>query len=185
MTKFNGQDSSRSLRLSSRGRASEVGYFVTVCVKGRRCVLGSVVKGSVRLTPPGSAVERAWRNIPERFPQVSLDEYVVMPERVHGIIVIGRRAGFAGIVEDTPRINGGLKVIRRMSAVSPEAGLLRVIVDSFKSVSGKTVRRAFDPSFAWEPEDDELAIRDESDLACAREYIFNDPLQWGADEMNT
>ncbi|MFH0922389.1 MAG: hypothetical protein V1913_18745 [Fibrobacterota bacterium] len=102
MPKYKGPYRSRSLRLSSGDYAPAGGYFVTVCVKDKRCVFGDVADDAVRLTPSGEAAEACWRAIPEHFPDVSLDEFVVMPDHVHGIIVIERRAA-AGAEERVGR----------------------------------------------------------------------------------
>ena len=63
-------------------------YFVTVCTRNRELLFGDIVNGTMRLNDTGRAVQQCWDEIPRHFPQVTLDAYVVMPNHVHGIVVI-------------------------------------------------------------------------------------------------
>lgn len=63
-------------------------YFVTICTYHRECPLGDIVDGDVRLNEAGETVRRCWEDIPHHFPLVQLDAMVIMPNHVHGIIVI-------------------------------------------------------------------------------------------------
>ena len=64
------------------------GYYVTIVTRGREPVLGAVVAGSVALSIPGVTAQKAWRDLPQHFANVRLDEFVIMPNHVHGIIMI-------------------------------------------------------------------------------------------------
>jgi putative transposase len=63
-------------------------YFVTICTQHRQCVLGEIVEGSVRLSPAGLIVEEEWRRTATVRPDVRLDEFAVMPNHVHAIVVL-------------------------------------------------------------------------------------------------
>lgn len=63
-------------------------YFVTVCVQDKRCFLGNVVDNGVALSSVGECVYQSLNQIPERFESVGLDEFVIMPNHVHAIIII-------------------------------------------------------------------------------------------------
>jgi REP element-mobilizing transposase RayT len=68
---------------------SEAGaYFVTVCAQNRECLFGDVVDGEMRLNDAGQMVQNIWNDLPARYPDVETDEFVVMPNHLHGIIVI-------------------------------------------------------------------------------------------------
>lgn len=77
-----------SIRMKSYDYASEGAYFVTVCTQHRERLLGDVVNGEMKLNPCGKIVVDCWKAIPDHFDCVSLDEFVVMPNHVHGIIWI-------------------------------------------------------------------------------------------------
>ena len=81
----------RSIRLPDHDYRSAGAYFVTICVHGWECLLGEVVDGEMRLSQFGQVVSHYWQRIPDHVAHVALDEWVVMPNHVHGIIVIAGR----------------------------------------------------------------------------------------------
>ena len=83
----------RSIRLRGYDYAAFGTYFVTLCAHQRECLFGSIADGESCLNDAGLVMERLWLKLPERFPDVVLDEYVVMPNHFHGIIVISDRRG--------------------------------------------------------------------------------------------
>ena len=77
-----------TIRLPGYDYAQAGGYFVTIVTQGRECALGTVEDGNVILSNPGHAVAATWNQIPQHFSNVVLDEFVIMPNHVHGIILI-------------------------------------------------------------------------------------------------
>ena len=87
-----------SLRLPDFDYSQEGAYFITICVKGRACLFGNVVDNMVNLNEYGKSVAATWNDLPRYNPVIKLDAFTVMPNHVHGIIVIaGAKAG-----EETP-----------------------------------------------------------------------------------
>lgn len=78
----------RSIRLRHYDYASEGAYFVTICAQNRECLYGEVFNGEMVLNDAGRVVESVWCALPDRFPSIELDAFVVMPNHFHGIIVI-------------------------------------------------------------------------------------------------
>jgi putative transposase len=78
----------RSTHLRARDYSSPGNYFVTLCTQDRRLLFGDVVDGVMRLNDAGRAVESFWNEIPRHFPHAELDEFVIMPNHLHGIIRI-------------------------------------------------------------------------------------------------
>jgi len=78
----------RSIRLKGYDYSQAGAYFVTICTQDRACLFGKVVNGEMRLNDAGRMVLAEWNMLPERFPHVVLDAFVVMPNHVHGIVVI-------------------------------------------------------------------------------------------------
>ena len=78
----------RSIRLKGYDYAQAGAYFVTICTQHRACLFGEVVNGQMQLNDAGRFVEQCWLDIPHHFPHVELEAFVVMPNHVHGIIVI-------------------------------------------------------------------------------------------------
>ena len=77
-----------SARLKGWDYSSNGGYYITICVNNRESVFGEVTNGEMILSDLGNIAGNCWREIPHHFPFVKLDEYVVMPDHVHGIIFI-------------------------------------------------------------------------------------------------
>lgn len=79
----------RSIRLKGFDYTQEGAYFVTICTQNQACLFGDIVNGQMRLNDVGTIADICWRAIPEHFPRVVLDVFVIMPNHVHGIIWIG------------------------------------------------------------------------------------------------
>lgn len=83
----------RSIRLQNYEYSQAGAYFVTICTFQRRATLGHIQNGRVIPTPVGETVVRCWEEIPDHFPNVELDKYVLMPNHLHGIVVIAYAVG--------------------------------------------------------------------------------------------
>src|SRR3712207_4549959 len=84
----NAGDRRRTMRLAGYDYTEPSAYFVTICTQARQCLFGEVVGDSMCLNDAGRMVARWWQAIPTKFRSIELDEYVVMPNHIHGIIVI-------------------------------------------------------------------------------------------------
>src|SRR3989304_10596080 len=73
----------RPLRLPGCDYSREGAYFVTICTRNRECLLGDVMKGKMRLNELGRMVQTMWDGLPERFPSIESDAFVLMPNHVH------------------------------------------------------------------------------------------------------
>ncbi|MCL6512678.1 MAG: hypothetical protein K6U78_18570 [Anaerolineae bacterium] len=78
----------RSIRLRGYDYSQAGAYFVTIVTQNREPLFGEIVNGEMRLNESGACVVRWWEDIPRHFPGVDTDAFVVMPNHVHGIIVI-------------------------------------------------------------------------------------------------
>jgi REP element-mobilizing transposase RayT len=81
----------RSIRLKGYDYASEGIYFVTICTLDKKCLFGEVIDGEMRLNELGKIVRDEWMRTPEIRPDVALDRMVVMPNHLHGIVLIQRK----------------------------------------------------------------------------------------------
>ncbi|NJM95133.1 MAG: transposase, partial [Acaryochloridaceae cyanobacterium CSU_5_19] len=92
MTKprFKGKYRVESIRLPHRDYGANGAYFVTICTQNRRHFFGSVIKGQVKLSAIGQVAQGFWAEIPQHCDPVHVDAYVIMPNHVHGIVVIDR-----------------------------------------------------------------------------------------------
>jgi len=166
----------QSVRLKRYDYSSSGGYFVTICADGKRCLFGSVVNERMVLNEWGAVADRQWQDLPAHHPNVELDYYVVMPNHVHGILLIhGQQPGTAGRAPTFPRTFG--------QAI---AGSLATVVGSYKSGVTRRVNalRTSPDASLWQRNYHEHVIRDEEELAAIRQYIVDNPLKWSVDREN-
>jgi REP-associated tyrosine transposase len=130
-------------------------YFVTICTLWRDRCLGEVAGGEVRLSPYGEIIAREWQRIPGRHAGVILDAWIVMPDHLHGILIL----------EPAPP--------------SPAASL-GTVIGQFKSKSTKGVRGMAYRGFAWQERFHEHIIGNLEELGRVRDYIRQNPQRWEA-----
>ncbi|NIM57442.1 MAG: hypothetical protein GTO16_00660 [Candidatus Aminicenantes bacterium] len=78
----------RSLRLKGYDYSQPGAYFITICTENRVCYLGNVVDGITISYPISDIIRDIWQEIPEKFQGVDLDAFIIMPNHIHGIVVI-------------------------------------------------------------------------------------------------
>jgi len=78
----------KAIRLKEYDYSQPGEYFVTICIYEKACVFGEVFEEKTRLSMVGEIAKKCWEEIPKHFPNIELDEYVIMPNHVHGIIII-------------------------------------------------------------------------------------------------
>ena len=83
----------RSIRLYEADYSVPGFYFITICAQNRECLFGAVVDGEVRLTELGEVAKQCWEGISSHFLDAVIDEYVIMPNHIHGVIEIVDRVG--------------------------------------------------------------------------------------------
>ena len=77
-------------------------YYVTVCTQKRKNILGKIVNGEMKLNKIGRMINQCWQKLPEKFTNVSLDEYIIMPNHLHGIVVINKNGRTHGSAPTFP-----------------------------------------------------------------------------------
>ncbi len=157
----------RSVRLPAYDYTSPGAYFVTVCAHGRRCIFDAP---EVR-----HLVEERWNQTRHHFPNAATDEFVIMPNHVHGILwIVGANTAV------------GTQHAASLQTPSVAPGSLGAIVRSFKSAVTKPVNEILGTPGApvWQRNYYERIIRNEDELRRVREYIRFNPLQWDFDREN-
>ena len=165
-------------RLKDWNYASSGYYFVTICEKNRSCVFGDIYDGTVTLTSLGQAAMECWKEIPEHFPFAALDSFCIMPNHIHGIIVIN-----SGDVVETQDF-ASLQYDGSANKFGPQSRNLASIVRGFK-IGVTKYAHANDIDFTWQPRYHDRIIRDEQELFAVRTYIRNNPMKWASDEYVT
>jgi len=78
----------RSIRLRGYDYSQAGAYFITICTHHRRCIFGHIENQEMVLNEYGQVAYREWEKLPARWPQVELGAFQIMPNHVHGIIII-------------------------------------------------------------------------------------------------
>ncbi len=175
-----------SARLQNWDYGSNAIYFVTICTQNRICYFGDVVDGEMRLSEIGKIVENEWVKTFEMRPDMCLqmDEYVIMPNHFHAIILIGenqynaKRKDAMHCVSTTKTINP----TESKNKFGPQTKNLASIMRGFKSgVSINACRIC--ANFAWQPRFYDHIIRDDDAFRRIRNYINENPLKWSDDKF--
>jgi putative transposase len=180
----------RSIRLKEYDYATAGAYFVTICTQHRVCLFGEIVEGVIRLNDAGKMIQGVLNKLSVKYIGVEIDEFIVMPNHIHMIIVLNTNVG-AGprACPDNEGTNMQLQK-GQPRGVAPTMSLPD-IVHRFKSL---TTSRYLDgvkqkgwlpfPGKLWQRNYYEHIIRNENDLNEIREYIVNNPLKWQLDKDN-
>ena len=176
------------------------------------CLFGDVVGETMLLNEAGAMIKDVWEGLPRRFPSVDVDAFVVMPNHVHGIVVINQPVVDGRVDGDTRSVVGaslvgahvggdtravvgaslvGAQVDGDTRATTRVAPTIGDIVGAYKSITtveyarGVKARRwqRFHMRL-WQRNYYEHIIRDANELDRAREYIVNNPLKWALDREN-
>jgi hypothetical protein len=99
----------RSIRLKGYDYSRAGAYFVTICAQNRECLFGEILDGEMALNDAGRMIETIWHELPEHYPGIGIDAFQVMPNHMHGIVIVRAGTGacpyegrtMADITEDT------------------------------------------------------------------------------------
>jgi putative transposase len=198
----------RSIRLKGYDYASPGWYYLTICTFERQFLFGEIVRDQMRPSVIGEIARECWNEIPQHFPRATLDVSVVMPNHLHGILILGEEVG----------ARHGVPPRRAAAFGQPVPGSLAVIVGQFKQAVTRRVEaqrgaaaaaQLYGHATAW-PRDMpwhartseqgasrqrpaleiwhknyyEHVIDNEKDLQRIREYICTNPLRWRYDVEN-
>lgn len=167
----------RSIRLKGYDYSQAGVYFVTICTKNRDHYLGNIARDKMGLSRIGRIIGQFWIAIPDHFNNAHLDEYIIMPNHLHGIITIDLNC--RGEVS-SPKIQG------RGTLPLQEKRSLGDIIGYFKYQSTKYVNEILQSpgKTIWQRNYYEHVIRNEDELNRIREYIQINPLKWQFDREN-
>ena len=169
--KFKNRYRIESARLPSWDYSSPGWYFVTVCTKNKENFFGDVIDGRMCLSEAGRIVAEEWMKTEIIRTNIRLDEWIIMPNHLHGILVIVERMTSV----ETPR-----RGVSTRSKWKP--GTLGAIINQFKSISTKRIRRSSTTAFAWQPRFYDHIIRKVESLSRIRTYLQHNPEKWEQDK---
>lgn len=203
MEKFKNKYRIPSSRLQTWDYGSNGSYFITICTKSREHFFGEIVDGKMQLNEIGKIAEQYWMEISNHFSFIELGNFVVMPNHVHGILIIDKSNTVDGngntmvVVVETLHCNVSTNATNathatiptnptnannneQMAKISPKSGTISTIVRSYKSVVSKNARQIH-ADFAWQPRFHDHIIRNAQSFETIQNYIANNPLNWQKD----
>ena len=192
----------RSIRLQGYDYSQPGAYFVTICTQNYAYLLSGIVDGEMVLNEAGQMVQGVWDELPMHYPGIETDAFIIMPNHVHGIIVIQPSAVGAGPRAcpggEAPSSNAGPS---SPAAESPHLGqpqgvaptktmALADVVHRFKTLTTKRYTDGVKhngwkpfPGRLWQRNYWEHVVRDDRELHRIREYIVNNPAKWESDRL--
>lgn len=199
MDKFQNKYRIPSARLQNWDYGWNAAYFVTICTANREHYFGKIENGGMILSEIGKNADECWLEIPEHFPFVKLDVHVVMPNHVHGIIVIDKQDAGRN---DINKCNDGCDDVRNVETqyfaslpqrtakqpsqpknkFGPQSQNLASIIRGYKTGVTKFARNN-NINFAWQPRFHDHVIRDNESHEIIRNYIINNPKNWNNDKF--
>ena len=181
--KFKNRYRNESIRLKNYDYSKEGLYFITICTKGRERFFGKIEKDEMILSDIGKIVSEEWENSESIRKHIYLDEWVIMPNHIHGIVGIdyGDDETIPGRDVLSKRPYEG--EYKNMSKISPVPNSLSTMIRFFKRMV--TVRsKELNSNFGWQPRFYDHIIRDTSSLNRIRKYIVFNPEMWNRDRNN-
>jgi REP element-mobilizing transposase RayT len=183
-----------SARLSTWDYNGNGSYFITICTAKREHFFGKIIDSKMDLSPIGLFANKCWIEIPNHFPHFYLDEFVVMPDHIHGIVMIkkpyidnhslphGVKTGHGVVVETGHALSLRPPKKGRQQTKEPHPrfrnqgrNTISAMVGSFKSA----VTRYCNENkwrFGWQTRFHDHIIRDVKELYAIKKYIRNNPL---------
>lgn len=174
MSLYKGKYRIKSSRLKVWDYSTSWWYFVTINSKDHNNWFGNINNGTMDLNEFGKAANNFWFEIPNHYKISELDYYVIMPNHIHGIIIIDNQSVETG--------NQFLKTGHAPSLQKTRKHSLGNIIGSFKSAVTKWAHKNGSSEFCWQSRFYDRIIRNESELYRIRKYINNNPLQWDFDK---
>ena len=170
----------RSIRLAGYDYSHPGAYFVTLVTHQRQCLFGEITDGEMHLSAMGQIADEHWRAIPEHFPQVELGNYIIMPNHIHGIIIIHLSPAVGASHWDAPTNNAP----DAPTPNGPQRGSLGAILGAYKMSVTRRIDREWHSNLIWQRNYYEHILRSEEELQHIIPYIQNNPSSWQSDREN-
>src|SRR4030042_4816166 len=179
----------RSIRLKNYDYSKPGAYFITLCTHRRECILGDIVDGNIQLNQFGEIVREEWLRTEQIRPEITMDEFMVMPNHMHGIIMIrndipNKSVGaYINAPGDRTHLHTPWDRAHRRTPLRREPKTLGSIIAGFKSVVTHRINslRKIPLTPIWQRNYYEHVIRDEDNLNRIRQYIIDNPSKWDED----
>ena len=200
--KFQNKFRIESIRLKDWDYRNNGAYFITICTKNRIPFFGKIIDEKMELNEIGSFANNFWLEIPNHFPFVELGNFQIMPNHIHGILIINKTVDVLQcnismeineIIETKPFDNNPFDTLQCnastvenkntfLSKISPKSGSISTIIRSYKSVVSKN-SRSKNSNFEWQSGFYDHIIRNSKSFENIQNYIENNPANWKEDKF--
>lgn len=157
-------------------------YFITICTKDRKRYFGEIQNGIMNLNEIGKIIYSEWYNTITMRPNIELDEFIIMPNHIHGIIKIEEYKQKIGVERQMQSVSI-LSNVLDLDVLTHETGIMiqnvSNIIQGFKSSSTRKILSSGFKDFQWQSRFHDRIIRDERELFNVQNYIRNNPKKWG------
>lgn len=165
-------------------------YYVTINTKNHKEYFGEVLNNNMVLNVLGKIVENCWLDIPKHYPNVELDNYVVMPNHIHGIIILNESSVETchgkSLLHGKSLHHGKSLLPDHVSKYGkPIKNSLPMVINHFKGAIKRWCNQNGYNQFAWQARYYDRIIRNEKELFHIRKYIINNILKWELDSIET
>ncbi|MEO8402334.1 MAG: transposase [Gammaproteobacteria bacterium] len=158
-------DGRQSLRLRNYNYSLPGYYFITICTQNKTCLFGTITNDKIQLNESGVMIAKWWREVSKKFSVVQLEDFVIMPNHIHGILVIREENTLIKTVLQT--------IIQWFKTMTTNEYIQNVKQSGWKRFSKRM----------WQRNYYEHIIRNEKSLEEIREYIIYNPYNWKKDEL--
>lgn len=204
MERFKNTYRIESARLKGWDYSKPGEYFITICTKNHENIFGEIINSKMILNEYGEIVNNCWNDLPSHYQNLILDEFIIMPNHLHGIMIINYANVETGdIVETGDTVETGLRPVStcttrttstkftitgkgtRMKIPKKNHGISEFI-RALKSFSSRRINKLRDSKLPeiWQPRFYDHIIRNDIELYNIRRYIINNPLNWKNDKRN-
>jgi len=172
----------RSIRLKGYDYTQAGAYLVTICTHNRQPLFGEIRNGIMLLNSYGRIACPQWLQLVYRFSNLELGEWVIMPNHVHGILIITGR-GEASQKRNNGQVNTLITDASPLRPNGTESGSIGAIIQNFKSVTSRKINSQLGKSKEpiWQRSYYEHIIRNENEMQSIADYIVTNPLNWEQD----
>ena len=185
MEKFRGKYRISSARLQSWNYSWDSAYFITICTKAKAHYLGAIANGEMQLSHLGILADVLWYEIKHHARNLELGEFVVMPNHVHGILILdnnGTDGRDRACPVSTPTNANINQAIGQQRFQNQGKNTISSIVGGYKSAVTKHAHR-LGYEFAWQPRFHDRIIRDDKSYNYIAKYIKRNPQSWLKDKF--
>ncbi|MFM9825087.1 transposase, partial [Flavobacterium sp.] len=201
-----------SARLKNWDYGTNGAYFITICTQNRDHFFGDFMDSEFITSEIGTLAEKYWMEIPQHFPYIELGNFVVMPNHVHGILIIDKnvvktlhcpvqtlhcpvqtlQCNVSENESPVQTLQCPVQTLqcnvsipnknKQMANISPKSGTISAIMRSYKSVVTKNAR-FIHADFGWQPRFHDHIIRNAPEWERIQTYIENNPMNWKEDKF--